>query len=203
MKPFKKTTQANIKAPRAEIAERVPPGQAVTDKFPVLTYGDTPSFNPKTWDFKLWGAIEKPVTLNYEQFMALPKVQVTADFHCVTQWSRLNNVWEGVSIYEVMKLISLKPEAKYVMVHADEGYTTNLPLKVLLDNDVLFAYKHDGKDLEPAHGWPLRLVVPKRYAWKSAKWVRGLQFMDQEYAGFWEMNGYHNDGDPFKEQRFS
>lgn len=203
MKPFKKSTQSNIKPPKAEIADRVPPGQAVTDKFPVLTYGDTPSFNPKTWDFKLWGAIEKPVTLTYEQFMSLPKVQITADFHCVTQWSRLNNVWEGVSIYEVMKLISLKPEAKYVMVHADEGYTTNLPLKVLLDNDVLFAYKHDGKDLEPAHGWPLRLVVPKRYAWKSAKWVRGLEFMEQEYPGFWEMNGYHNDADPFKEQRFS
>ena len=203
MKPFKKTTQSNIKAPKPELAGRVPPGQAVTDKFPVLTYGDTPEADLKTWDFKLWGAVEKPVTLNYEQFMALPKVQVTADFHCVTQWSRLNNVWEGVSIYEVMKLITLKPEARYVMVHADEGYTANLPLKVLLDNDVLFAYKHDGKALEPAHGWPLRLVVPKRYAWKSAKWVRGLQFMEQEYAGFWEMNGYHNDGDPFKEQRFS
>ncbi len=203
MKPFKKSTQSNIKAPNAEIASRVPPGQAVTDKFPVMTYGDTPRFNQKTWDFKLSGAIEKPVTLNYEQFMSFPKVQVTADFHCVTQWSKLNNVWEGVSIYEVMKLITLRPEAQYVMVHADEGYTTNLPLKVLLDNDVLFAYKHDGKDLEPAHGWPLRLVVPKRYAWKSAKWVRGLEFMDQEYVGFWEMNGYHNDGDPFKEQRFS
>ncbi len=203
MKPFKKSTQSNIKAPRPEIAKRVPPGQAVTDKFPVLTYGDTPSFNPKTWNFKLSGAVDKPVTLSYEQFMALPKVQVTADFHCVTQWSRLNNVWEGVSISEVMKLINLKPEAKYVMIHADEGYTTNLPLKVLLDNDVLFAYKHDGKDLEPAHGWPLRLVVPKRYAWKSAKWVRGLEFMDQDLPGFWELNGYHNDGDPFKEQRFS
>ncbi|MSQ31813.1 MAG: sulfite oxidase-like oxidoreductase [Dehalococcoidia bacterium] len=203
MKPFKKSTQSNIKAPRPEIAERVPPGQAVTDKFPVLTHGDIPSFNPKTWDFKLSGAVEKPVTLTYEKFMSLPKVQVTADFHCVTQWSRLNNVWEGVSISEVMKLITLKPEAKYVMMHADEGYTTNLPLKVLLDNDVLFAYKHDGKDLEPAHGWPLRLVVPKRYAWKSAKWVRGLEFMDQDYPGFWEVNGYHNDGDPFKEQRFS
>ena len=203
MKPFKKTTQSNIRAPKPEIADRVPPGQAVTDKFPVLTYGGTPSFNPKTWDFKLWGAVEKPVALSYEQFMSMPKVQVTADFHCVTQWSRLNNVWEGVSISEVMKLITLKPEAKYVMVHADEGYTTNLPLKVLLDDDVLFAYKHDGKDLEPAHGWPLRLIVPKRYAWKSAKWVRGLEFMEQEYPGFWEMNGYHNDGDPFKEQRFS
>lgn len=203
MKPFKKTTQSNIKAPRSEIAERVPPGQAVTDKFPVLTYGGTPSFDPKTWDFKLWGAVEKPVTLTYEQFMSLPKVQVTADFHCVTQWSRLNNVWEGVSIEEVMRLITLKPEAKYVLIHADEDYTTNLPLKVLLDNDVLFAHKHDGKDLEPAHGWPLRLVVPKRYAWKSAKWVRGLEFIDQNIPGFWEMNGYHNDGDPFKEERFS
>ena len=203
MKPFKKSTQSNIKTPRSEIAERVPPGQAVTDKFPVLTYGGVPSFNPKTWDFKLWGAVEKPVTLSYEQFMSLPKVQVTADFHCVTQWSRLNNVWEGVSIEEVMKLVTLKPEAKYVLIHADEGYTTNLPLKVLLDNDVLFAHKHDGKDLEPAHGWPLRLVVPKRYSWKSAKWVRGLEFIDQDIPGFWEMNGYHNDGDPFKEERFS
>lgn len=203
MKPFKKSTQTNIKAPKPEVAARVPPGQAVTDKFPVLTYGDTPIVDLKTWDFKLWGAVEKSVTLSYEQFMSLPKIQVTADFHCVTQWSRLNNVWEGVSIEEVMKLVTLKPEAKYVLIHADEGYTTNLPLKVLLDNDVLFAYKHDGRDLEPAHGWPLRLVVPKRYAWKSAKWVRGLEFMAEDNPGFWEMNGYHNDGDPFKEQRFS
>ena len=182
---------------------RVPPGQFVTDKFPVLTYGATPKFDQEKWSFGLFGLVEQPVELSYQQFMNLPQTTVSADFHCVTQWSRLDNTWEGVSIHEVMKLVTLKPEAKFVMVFCDGGYTTNLPLEVLLDDDVLFAHKHDGQDITPEHGWPLRLIVPKRYAWKSAKWLRGLEFMAGDRAGFWEMHGYHNDANPWSEERFS
>ena len=181
----------------------LPPGQFGTEKFPVLTYGATPSFVPENWSFRLFGLTEEPVELTYKQFMSLPKAAMTADFHCVTQWSRLDNMWEGVSIHEVMKLVQLKPEAKFVMAHCDGGYTTNLPLDVLLDDDVLLAYRHDGVDLTPEHGWPLRLLVPKRYGWKSAKWIRGLEFMAKDRPGFWETHGYHNDADPWAEERFS
>ncbi len=181
----------------------VPPGQFVTDKFPVLTYGATPRFDPAKWSFRLFGLVETPVELTHEQFMKLPQYKQVADFHCVTQWSRLENVWEGVHIRDVMRLVKVKPEAKFVMVHCDGGYTTNLPLPVLLDDDVMFAHKHDGQNLTPEHGWPLRLIVPKRYAWKSAKWVRGLEFLPEDRPGFWEMHGYHNDADPWSEERFS
>ncbi|MBF8299228.1 MAG: oxidoreductase molybdopterin binding [Dehalococcoidia bacterium] len=183
--------------------QRVPPGQAVTAKFPVMTYGATPRFNPQTWRFRLFGEVEKPVELTYEQFMGLPKSAEVADLHCVTQWSRLDNHWDGVRIGEVLKLVTLKPEARFVMAHSDGGYTTNLTLDALLEGDVLLAYKVDGKDLTPDHGWPLRLVVPKLYAWKSAKWLRGLEFMSKDRPGFWENHGYHNVADPWKEQRFS
>ena len=203
MKPFKKTTQPNIKLPKPEIANRVPPGQFAADKFPVLSYGPTPRVDLKSWDFKLFGLVEQPVALNYQQFMGLPKVLITADFHCVTQWTRLNNTWEGVSIHEVMKLVKVRPEAKFVMIYGDGDYSTNLPLQVILDDDVLFAYKHDGRELEPDHGWPLRLVVPKRYGWKSAKWVRSLEFMAEDRPGFWEMNGYSMSAKPWEEDRFS
>jgi DMSO/TMAO reductase YedYZ molybdopterin-dependent catalytic subunit len=183
-------------------AARIPPGQSLTEKFPVLTYGPVPGFDPKTWDFKIFGLVEQPVRFSYQEFISLPKIKVMADFHCVTAWSRLDNEWEGVGIKEVMKHVKLKPEAKFVMAHCDGGYTTNLPLGALLDDDVLLAYKHDGQNMTPEHGWPLRLVVPKRYAWKSAKWVRGLEFMDRDRPGFWERYGYHNDGDPWKEERY-
>lgn len=181
---------------------RVPPGQFLTDKFPVLTYGPTPRVDLKEWKFHVLGLVEAPFTLTWEEFMALPKIQVVADFHCVTQWSRLNNEWEGVSFREVMKLAKPKPEAKFVMVFSDLGYTTNLALEDLMEENVLFAYRHDGNDLEPDHGWPLRLVVPKLYGWKSAKWVRGLDFMAEEKPGFWEDRGYHMRGDPWREERY-
>ncbi len=182
---------------------RVPPGQFVTDRFPVLTYGATPRFDRKSWTFRLFGEVERPVTLTYDQFMALPKTTVCADFHCVTQWSRLDNTWEGVHIREIMKLVTIKPEAKFAIAHCDGGYTTNLPLDILIDDDVLIAYNHDGKPLAPDHGYPLRLIVPKRYAWKSAKWLRGLEFTKDDQPGFWEVHGYHNDANPWKEERFS
>ncbi len=182
---------------------KVPPGQFVTDKFPVLTYGATPKFDSNAWSFNLIGLIDQAVELSYDQFMSLPQTKLTADFHCVTQWSRLDNLWEGVSIHEIMKLVTLKPGAKFAMIFCDGGYTTNLPLENLLDDDVILAHKHDGQNLPPEHGWPLRLIVPKRYAWKSAKWVRGLEFMAEDRPGFWEMHGYHNDADPWSEERFS
>jgi DMSO/TMAO reductase YedYZ molybdopterin-dependent catalytic subunit len=180
----------------------VPPGQFVTEKFPVLTYGANPKIDLDTWQFRVFGLVDEELTLDWQQFMALPKVELDAEFHCVTQWSRLQNTWEGAAFTEIMELIRPKPEAKYVMAHCYGGYTTNLTLYVLQDEDVLFAYKHDGEPLPEDHGGPLRLVVPKRYGWKSAKWVNGLEFMAEDRPGFWEVRGYHMEGDPRKEQRF-
>jgi DMSO/TMAO reductase YedYZ molybdopterin-dependent catalytic subunit len=182
---------------------RIPPGQVVTSKFPVLHVGPIPPFDPQRWDFRIFGLVEEEVVFSYQEFMSLPRVEIVSDFHCVTRWSRLRNLWEGVTFQEVMKHIRPKPDARYVMVHSDGGYSTNLPLQALLDDDVLFAYGHDGQDLTPEHGWPLRLVVPKRYAWKSAKWVRALEFMENNRPGYWESRGYHNDGDPWKEERYA
>ena len=183
-------------------AREAPPGQYVTDKFPVLTFGPTPKVDLETWRFRVFGLVEEELDLNWERFTGLDKTTVDAGFHCVTQWSRLDNAWEGVAFTELMKLVRPSAEAKYVMVHCYGGYTTNLALDVLQDGDVLFAYRHDGAPLEADHGGPLRLVVPKRYGWKSAKWANGLEFMAQDAAGFWEQRGYHMEADPTKEQRF-
>ena len=180
----------------------VPPGQYVTEKFPVLTFGPTPRIDLDTWRFRVFGLVEEEITLDWKQFTGLEKVTVDAAFHCVTQWSRLQNTWEGVAFNEVMKLIKPKPEAGYVMVHCYGGYTTNVPLDVLADGDVLFAYRHDGEPLAPEHGGPLRLVVPKRYGWKSAKWANGLELMAKDAPGFWEVRGYNMNADPLKEERF-
>jgi len=185
-----------------EQARRVPPNQIVTQKFPVLTYGKTPRVGLAEWRLRLFGEVEEPITLRWEEFRQLPTVQVRADFHCVTQWSRLDNLWEGVRAREVVARVRLKPTARFVMVHCYGGYTTNLPLEVLLEEDVLFAFRLDGKDLTPEHGWPVRLVVPSRYGWKSAKWVNGLEFLAENRPGFWEARGYHMNGDPWKEERF-
>ncbi|HXB21080.1 MAG TPA: sulfite oxidase-like oxidoreductase [Candidatus Solibacter sp.] len=183
-------------------AGRLPPGQSLTLKWPVLHYGSVPQFDPARWDFRIWGLVESPVRLTWREFELLPRVKTTSDFHCVTRWSRFNNAWEGVAFREVLKLVQLKPEAKYVLVHAEQGYTANIPLADLDREDVLFASKHDGQPLTPDHGYPLRLIVPHLYAWKSVKWVRGMEFADHDAPGFWEQNGYHMYGDPFKEQRF-
>jgi len=187
----------------ADVANRVPPGQTLTDKFPVLSYGPTPRFNPEKWDFRLVGLIAEPRYFNYQQFRALPQTKLVADFHCVTTWSRLDNVWEGVAVRDLMAMVKLAPAVSHVVIHCDGGYTTNLPLEAFLDDDVILAHRHDGRDLAPDHGWPLRLVVPKLYAWKSAKWVRAIEFTDQDRRGFWEVRGYHNHADPWKEERYS
>lgn len=191
---------ADIRQDQTELD--VPPGQYVTDKFPVLSFGPTPRIDLATWKFRLFGLVEKDLIIDWNQFTLLPSVTLDAEFHCVTQWSRLQNAWEGVLFTQVANLVALSPEARYVMVHCYGGYTTNVALDVLCDDDVLLAYKHDGEPLPPDHGGPLRLVVPKRYGWKSAKWVKGLQFIAEDSPGFWEARGYHMEGDPRKEQRF-
>ena len=182
---------------------RLPPGQYLVTNFPVLSYGPTPRFNPAKWDFRVIGLVEKPLRFGWDEFSKLPLSSQLSDFHCVTTWSRYDNRWEGVKVSELMKLVTLKPQARHVFVHCDGGYTTNLQIDEFLDKDVMLAYRHDGKDLEPDHGWPLRLVVPKLYGWKSAKWVRAIEFCAKERRGFWEVRGYHNHGDPWTEERYS
>jgi len=183
--------------------ERLPPGQYLVTSFPVLSFGPTPRFNPAKWDFRVVGMVEQPLRFTWEEFRNLPLSSQVSDFHCVTTWSRYDNGWEGVMVRDLMKLVTLKPDAMYVFIHCDGGYTTNLSLEEFLDDDVMLAYRHDGKDLEPDHGWPLRLVVPKLYGWKSAKWVRAIEFCINDRRGFWEVRGYHNHGDPWTEERYS
>ncbi len=182
---------------------RLPPGQSLTLKWPVLYYGSVPRFDPAQWDFRLSGLVTSPVRLTWEEFNRLPKSRVKSDFHCVTRWSRFDNTWIGVLFRDVLKLVELQPHAKFVLVHAEQGYTANVPLADLDRDNVIFATHHDGEPLTPDHGYPLRMIVPHLYAWKSVKWVRGLEFLDRDQAGFWEQNGYHMYGDPFQEQRFS
>ncbi len=183
-------------------AGRLPPGQALTLKWPVLHYGSVPRFDPQAWDFRVSGLVERPLRLSWEEFNRLPAAEITRDFHCVTRWSRFDNRWRGVPFREILKLVKLQPRAGFVLVRAEQGYTANLLLPDLDRDDVLFATHHDGQPLAPEHGYPLRLIVPHLYAWKSVKWVRGLEFLDHDAPGFWEQNGYHMYGDPWKEQRF-
>jgi DMSO/TMAO reductase YedYZ molybdopterin-dependent catalytic subunit len=184
-------------------AGRLPPGQSLTLKWPVLQYGSVPRFDPKTWDFQVYGLVESALRFTWDEFNALPRVQRTSDFHCVTRWSRFDNRWDGVALQELLRRAHPKPNAAYVLVHAEQGYTANVPLADLDREEVLLATHHDGEPLTPEHGYPLRLIVPHLYSWKSVKWVRSLEFLDHDVRGFWEQNGYHMYGDPWKEQRFS
>jgi DMSO/TMAO reductase YedYZ molybdopterin-dependent catalytic subunit len=183
-------------------ADRLPPGQYLTKGWPVLNYGDVPRTRLTGWTFRVWGLVEQPQEWSYEQFLALAETRVECDVHCVTRWSKYDNVFEGVAFLTVAGRVQPKPEARYVMVHAENGFTANLPLADLMRDTVLFAHKHNGRELEPDHGWPLRLVVPHLYFWKSAKWVRGLEFLAEDAPGFWEGYGYHMRGDPWKEERY-
>lgn len=182
---------------------RLPPGQSLTHKFPVLTYGPNPSFDPKTWDLRVFGEVEKEMRWSWDEFLALPTVNIVVDIHCVTRWSKFDTKWEGVRFNEFVKLFGVKPSAKFVIAHCDYGYTTNVPLDDMMDDTVLLAYRYDGEPLEPDHGGPLRTLVPKLYFWKSAKFLRGLEFSPVDKPGFWEVNGYHNRGEPFAEERYS
>ncbi|HZU11400.1 MAG TPA: sulfite oxidase-like oxidoreductase [Chloroflexota bacterium] len=180
---------------------RLPPGQALTERWPVLSATPPPRFDKDRWRFRVHGLVDHARTLTYDEFVDLPHVEVRSDIHCVTRWSRLDNVWEGVAFRTIAELVQPRPEARFVLVRCMVPYSSNLPLEECLRDDVLFAHSHDGRPLLPEHGWPLRLVVPQRYFWKSAKWVNEVLFMDKDQLGFWEKLGYHNVGDPWKEQR--
>jgi DMSO/TMAO reductase YedYZ molybdopterin-dependent catalytic subunit len=182
---------------------RLPPGQVLTEKWPVLTYGDTPRTDLATWTFRVFGLVAEEMSWTWNEFVRLPRVRVTSDIHCVTRWSRFDNRWEGVAVKEIFRHVSISPAAVAVMAHSEGGYTTNIALPDLLQDDCLLAIEHDGKPLPPEHGGPCRLVVPKLYFWKSAKWVRSFELMDVNAPGFWEENGYHMRADPFREERFS
>jgi DMSO/TMAO reductase YedYZ molybdopterin-dependent catalytic subunit len=186
--------------------ERVPPNQVLTRKWPVLHAGETPHYTDldREWDFYVFGEVDKKRRFTWAEFSSLPRVRVFADMHCVTRWSKLDNLWEGVPTRELLKHVTLTPAANFVMVHSEQGWTTNLPIDDFFAEDALFAFSHDGKPLEPDHGYPVRLVVPRLYAWKSAKWVRGVEFMDRDRPGFWEVwehGGYHMRGNPWAEER--
>lgn len=182
---------------------RIPPGQRVTTKFPVLHEGGTPEFDEAHWDFSVEGEIENPIKLSWKEFLELPKVKMVSDFHCVTSWSRLDNEWEGVLFTEIARIVRPRETAGFITVDCEQGYTTSLSLDELMDDDVLLAHGLEGKTLPPEHGGPLRLVVPKKYAYKSAKWVRKLVFTREKELGFWEKRGYSDTADPWKEERYS
>jgi DMSO/TMAO reductase YedYZ molybdopterin-dependent catalytic subunit len=181
---------------------RLPPGQYLTEKWPVLHAGSVPSTDLATWDFKVFGEVEEPVTLSYDELQALPRTEVTTDIHCVTRWSRFDASFAGVHWRELARRVQPKSSARFVLAHAEQGFTANVPLAALEDATALIAWEADGKPLEPEHGWPLRLVVPSRYFWKSAKWLRGLELLSTDQPGFWERYGYHNDADYWQEQRY-
>ncbi len=186
--------------------ERLPPGQYFTERFPVLHVGDVPDLTRERWTLGLFGLVDAPRTIDFAALAALATVEVTTDIHCVTKWSKFDTVWRGVRFRDVMELVAVSPRAQHVIEHAEYGYTTNVPLADCLTDDVLIAweYAEPGGTPEPLtaeHGGPVRLVLPKLYFWKSAKWLRGLEFSDVDKPGFWERNGYHNYGDPWREHR--
>ncbi len=193
---------------------RLPPGQSITDRFPVLHYGPVPAFNPAAWDFKVSGEVEAPLRLSWEEFQKLPRTQLVMDIHCVTRWSKFDTVWKGVHIRTLVEqgLVRLKPEAKFVLQIAEYGFTANVPLEIALQDNFLLATHYNGEPITPEHGYPLRGIVgaiPGRadltvpYFWKGAKWLRGLQFLREDRLGFWEQAGYHNEADVWKEQRYA
>jgi DMSO/TMAO reductase YedYZ molybdopterin-dependent catalytic subunit len=195
-------------------AGRLPPGQSLTQKFPVLHYGPVPRFNPATWDLRVWGEVEEEVRWTWDEFGKLPRRKVEMDIHCVTRWSKFNTTWEGVSLKDLVDkgLIKLKSSAKFLLQHAEYGFTVNIPLEVALAENFLLADRFNGQPLEPDHGYPLRGVVgfivgrddlETPYLWKGAKWLRGLEFRAEDQLGFWEQAGYHNRADVWKEERFA
>ena len=192
-----------MKEDHEKYGDRLPPGQKLTDGWPVLHYGGIPQIDLGTWKFSVVGEVDEELHLTWDEFMSLPQQTLRSDIHCVTHWSKFDNDWTGVRFSELMKHVKPKSTATHVMVHSHGGYTTNVSLAELMNDDVLFAHQHNGAPLTKEHGWPMRLVVPKLYFWKSAKWVRGLVLMNGDRAGFWEMYGYHIHGDPWKEERYS
>jgi DMSO/TMAO reductase YedYZ molybdopterin-dependent catalytic subunit len=182
---------------------RLPPGQYLTEKWPVLHAGTVPQTDLATWDFRVFGEVEEELVLTYDALKQLPQTEITTDIHCVTRWSRFDTGFKGVHWRELTRLARPKPSARYVLAHAEQGFTSNVPLEALEADDALVGWEADGEPLTPEHGWPLRLVVPSRYFWKSAKWLRGLELLAADQPGFWERYGYHNDADYRREERYS
>ena len=187
--------------PEAEQSDRIPPGQYLAKGFPVLTYGATPNISTDKWELKVWG-LAKPITFSWSDLMAMKQSNFTADFHCVTRWSKLDVQWTGVKVTELMSHVELNPEAVHIMEHCYGGYTTNITVADFLKEENFFAHTLFGEPLPEEHGGPMRLVVPHLYAWKSAKWINGLEFLSEEELGFWERNGYHKRGEPWAEERY-
>ena len=181
---------------------RLPPGQYLTEKWPVLHAGSVPQTDLETWDFRVWGEVQNELTLDWKQFTELPTVEVTQDIHCVTRWSRFDTTFKGVPWSALGELVGQKPSARFAIAHAEQGFTANVPAASLEEEGAMLAYEADGEPLELEHGWPLRLVIPGKYFWKSAKWLRGIELTAADRPGFWERYGYHNDADPFQEQRY-
>jgi DMSO/TMAO reductase YedYZ molybdopterin-dependent catalytic subunit len=181
---------------------RLPPGQYLTAKWPVLHAGGVPHTELSTWDFRVWGEVEQPLTLGWEEFDALPQTEHVQDIHCVTRWSRFDTRFRGVHWSDLAPLVRPKATARFVIAHAEQGFTANVPLASLNDDLALLATEADGEPLAVEHGWPLRLVIPGKYFWKSAKWLRGLELSATDKPGFWERYGYHNDADPWREERY-
>jgi len=181
---------------------RLPPGQYLTDKWPVLHAGSVPRTDLATWTFKVFGEVEDEVELSWERFNELPRTEHTQDIHCVTRWSKFDMDFSGVHWRDLAALAHPKPAARYAIAHSEQGFTANVPVRYLEDDHALLATRANGEPLEPEHGWPLRLVIPGKYFWKSAKWLRGIELLDHDQPGFWERYGYHNDADPWKEERY-
>jgi DMSO/TMAO reductase YedYZ molybdopterin-dependent catalytic subunit len=184
------------------VTERLPPGQVLTTKWPVLHYGLVPPVDPATWTFEVSGLVERPYSITWDELLALPRATVRCDIHCVTTWSRFDNTFEGVAVRTLLERAGVRPAARFCLVHAEQEFTTNLPLADLHRPDNLIALAHDGEPLTPEHGGPARLLVPHLYFWKSAKWVRGFELLEHDIPGFWEQNGYHMRGDPWTEERY-
>jgi len=195
---FRKTPDPRI----TQNPERLPPGQVLTEKWPVLHYGDIPRYDMAKWRLRVHGLVAREAVLTIDQVKALPNRTVHCDIHCVTTWSRLDNDFTGVAFSEVVTMVQPTPEAHFVIFHCNAGFTTSLPLEALLDDDVLIAWAHDGQALAPEHGYPLRGLVPKRYFWKSAKWIEAIEFVEKDQLGFWERAGYNNSADPWREERY-
>ncbi|VXD25882.1 Uncharacterized oxidoreductase YuiH [Planktothrix serta PCC 8927] len=188
--------------PTSDESDRVPPGQHLSKGFPVLTYGETPEISIENWQLKVWGLVT-PKTFTWSDLMAMPQSNFTADFHCVTHWSKLEVKWTGIKVTDFMKSVEVDPQAIHVMEHCYGGYTTNISMEDFLREENFFAYQVFDEPLPADHGGPMRLVVPHLYAWKSGKWIKGLEFLDHEELGFWEQNGYHRRGEPWAEERYS
>jgi DMSO/TMAO reductase YedYZ molybdopterin-dependent catalytic subunit len=183
--------------------KRLPPGQSFTDKWPVLHEGEPLVFDPSSWRLKVCGAVENPMIVTWEQFVQWPNTRLTSDFHCVTKWSNFDNEWRGTLFTEFAKMVHPKPQAKFVRMADHQGYDTSVPLSVCMDSDVILATHRNGQPLTPEHGGPMRMIIPKLYAWKSCKWLVEVEFLAQDKLGYWEVRGYHNNADPWREERFS